>query len=229
MPSTRIQVLSQSWCLAKASPPTVGYTTIRQLLLGAGYEEGPHPYVFFKKVRVRGRTLDVQVDLLAGEYEGTGRRRRTQKVQDVRARKARGCDLAFEMYSTIEIKGVLPDGGVDSALVRTADIVAFLAMKGMAMHDRLKAKDAWDVYFCVKNFPNGPNALVDELSRGKKRGLVREGFQKIADKFSSPDHVGPKSVADFEEVTDAEERARLRRDAYERVDYVLRKLGFTDG
>ena len=51
------------------------------------------------------------MDLLAGEYEGTGKSHRTQRMQDVLARKARGCDLAFDMVMEVPIEGVLPGGG----------------------------------------------------------------------------------------------------------------------
>jgi hypothetical protein len=40
-----------------------------------------------------------------------------------------------------------------------------------------------------------------------------------------PFHLGPKFVADFEELTDPEEREFRQRDAYERVHYFLEKLG----
>ena len=55
-------------------------------------------------------------------------------------------------------------------------------------------------------------------------GLVLEGLRKIAEKFRSEKHVGPKLVADFEELTDPEARAMKQRDAYERVAYLLRRL-----
>jgi len=34
-----------------------------------------------------------------------------------------------------------------------------------------------------------------------------EGLQKISDKFQSPEHIGPKHVADFEGTEDEEQRA----------------------
>ena len=51
-----------------------------------------------------------------------------------------------------------------------------------------------------------------------------EGLRKIQEKFLSPEHVGPRSVADFEELTDADARALLERDAFERVSYLLTQL-----
>jgi hypothetical protein len=41
----------------------------------------------------------------------------------------------------------------------------------------------------------------------------------------SEKHIGPKFVADFEELDDPEEREILERDAYEKVTYLLEKLG----
>lgn len=72
----------------------------------ASFEKGLHNRLigFFRKVRVKGSdAIDVEVDLMAWEYGGTGKTRRTQKVQDVRARKARDCDLAFDATVSNEL------------------------------------------------------------------------------------------------------------------------------
>lgn len=201
-----------------------GYETILKLLKDRGYEEGPQPFIFFRKLVVEGQEIVVQVDLLAGEYEGATKKHRHQKVQDVHARKARGCDLAFEHPVEIKIEGELPEGGKDSVTVRVASIVPFIVMKGMALADRMKEKDAWDIYYCLKNYPGGLDAFVEAFKSFMLHGLVKEGLDKIAEKFASEKHVGPKFVADFEEISDTEERALLQRDAFERVDYLLKKL-----
>lgn len=202
-----------------------GYKTIRKLLLGRGYRQDKNqPFIFWRTVTVGGRPLDIEVDFLAGEYEGTTKKHRTQEVQDVRARKARGCDLAFESAREISVQGILPDGARDTGIIRVAAIIPFLAMKGMAMATRLKEKDPWDVYYCVRNYPGGPGVLAGAFAPHIGHGLVIEGLRHIAEKFASPDHVGPRSVADFEEITDTEERALIQRDAYERVQDLLRKL-----
>jgi hypothetical protein len=174
---------------------------------------------------VGGRIVAVQVDLLAGQYEGTGKSHRHQKLQGVLARKVRGCDLAFNDPIEVTVEGELPGGGKDSVRIRVASAVSFLVMKGMALDERMKEKDAYDIYYCVQNFPGGLDALVDELKTHAGHALVREGLGKIAKRFASETHVGPKSVADFEEITDVEEREMIQRDAYERVNYILEKLG----
>jgi hypothetical protein len=202
-----------------------GYQTIREHLLRHGYVAGTQPFIFFREVVVSGHPIPVKVDFLAGEYGGAGRSHRTQPVQDVAARKARGCDLAFELNTQVKIEGTLPGGELDAAEVRVAGIVPFLVMKGMALHDRLKPKDAWDIYFCITNYPGEINALVREFGPHLAHGLVAEGLRKIREKFLSPTHIGPRSVADFEEITDRDARASRQRDAFERVDYLLGQLG----
>jgi len=200
------------------------YRTIRELLLARGYSPGKQPFIFFREVPAAALPIKVQVDFLAGEYQGTTAAHRHQRVQDMMARKARGCDLAFVAPVEIRLEGSLPDGGLDTVIVRVASIPAFISMKGMALADRMKEKDAWDIYYCLRFFPGGIDALIHELRPWINHGLIREGLAKIAEKFASEDHVGPKMVADFEEITDSGERARIQRDSYERVQYVLEKL-----
>ena len=115
-----------------------GYRTILELLQQRGYQQGKQPFIFHRKVSIKRRQINVQVDFLAGEYGGTGRSRRTQRVQDMRPRKARGVDLAFEAPADVPIQGQLPDGGDDQAVVQVASIPIFLVMKGMSIQNRLK-------------------------------------------------------------------------------------------
>jgi len=202
-----------------------GYATIQALLLRRGYEQDPRqPFIFHRTVVVNGNPIKVEVDLLAGEYEGTAPKHRTQPVHEGRARKARGCDLAFDLYIETEIEGTLPEGGKDQARIRVSSAVAFLVMKGMALHDRLKEKDAWDIYFTVTHYPGGLDALAAEIRPHLGHGLVQEGLLKIAEKFASPEHMGPKFVADFEDIQDRDARAMRTRDAYERVNHLLSTL-----
>ena len=200
------------------------YRTIQQLFLSRGYQSGEQPFIFHRSVTVGAREIRVEVDLLAGEYEGTGKGHRTQRVQDARPRKARGCELAFDRPAEVTIEGSLPEGGLDSARIRIASIVPFIVMKGMALYDRVKEKDAYDIDFCLRHYPGGIPALTREFQLYTGHGLVQEGLRKIAEKFASPDHFGPRSVAAFLEEDDLEERDILQRDVFERVSRLLKEL-----
>jgi len=139
-------------------------------------------------------------------------------------RKAWGCDLAFEMPTEILIKGVLPDGGEDQTSIRVVSIVPFIIMKAFALGDRLKEKDAYDIYYCLKNYPGGLDELIKRFKPYFHNSLVKEGLNVLLEKFISPEHIGPKFVADFLEIADQEDRSALQRDAYERVAYLVKGL-----
>ena len=119
------------------------------------------------------------MDFLAGEYGGTGKSRRTQKALDIQPRKARGCDLAFQVApETVTLRGHLPDGAADEVRVRIASVVPFLVMKGMALEDRRKAKDAYDIYFILQNYPGGVDAVVQAFKPHLKLGLSKRASRK---------------------------------------------------
>ncbi|MBC8417565.1 MAG: hypothetical protein H8E10_03105 [Desulfobacterales bacterium] len=202
-----------------------GYKSIQSLLLERGYIQGKQPFIFKRKLVVGGNEISVQVDFLSGEYQGTTKHHRHQRIHGGLARKTKGCDLVFDNPVVATVAGELPGGTMDTVKVRVAAIVPFLVMKGMALDDRLKEKDAWDICFCIQNYPGGLDHLIGEFRPHMKHGLVREGLEKIAKHFASEKHVGPKFVADFEEITDPEERELRERDAYEKVAYILQKLG----
>ena len=203
----------------------VGYRSIMELLLSRGYQRGEQPFIFYRMVTIAGNELSVEVDFQAAEYGGTGKRHRTQKVQDIQPRKARGCDLAFQRPELKTIEGSLPDGAKDKATVRIASIVPFLMMKSQALKGRMKEKDAYDIYFCLLNYPGGLDALAVQFILFTRQSLVVEGLHIFSELFQSPEHVGPKFVADFLEEHVPETRAGIQRDVFERMDYLLRPLG----
>jgi hypothetical protein len=207
--------------------PEASYTTLLRALTRRGYrQDDRQPFRFFRDVPVTGRApIVVEVDLLAGEYGGTGPGHRTQPAQDTRARKARGCDLVFADPRIVTVEGDLPGGGRLTVPCRVAAIVPWLVMKGMALADRLKEKDAYDVSYCVRAYPCGPVGLAEEFRPHLGHSLVREGLGKIRAAFLSPDHAGPRWVAAFLDVTEAEARAILQRRVYEEVTVWLDALG----
>lgn len=72
---------------------------------------------------------------------------------------------------------MLPEGGKDSVTVRVASIVPFIVMKGMALADRMKEKDAWDIYYCLKHYPGGLDPLVDAFKPFMSHGLVKDSVK----------------------------------------------------
>ena len=170
------------------------------------------------------------MDFLAGQYEGTGGKHEHQKVLDMRPLKAKAA-ISFlsraANFASVDncptaasIRSPSPSS-LSSPSVRIANIPSFIVMKGMALDGRMKEKDAWDIYRCIVNYPGGSEALAEALRPRLHNHLVQEGLGKIADKFASLDHYGPKAAADFEDPFDPEARAIAQRDAYEQVQFAV--------
>jgi hypothetical protein len=174
-----------------------------------------------------GREILVEVDFLSGEYGGTGKRHRTQRIQDLQARKAKGCDLAFHRWSIEQIAGKMPDGSWNQVSMKVAGVVPFLIMKGFALADRMKEKDAYDVYFVVRHYPGGVEALLQEFASLRENHLVRQGLEKLWEKFQRLDAPGPFWVVNFLEL-EGEDREFTQRDAFERVSGLIQALGMVN-
>lgn len=204
------------------------YKTIVETLKSRGYyqkEEG-QPFVFYRDIDGESeRKFTVEIDLLAGEYGGTGKHHRHQKVQDAQARKARGCDLVFENPVKVKLKGTLPNGAVNEVTVKIPSVGPFLVTKGMALWNRMNEKDALDIYFCCRYYPGGLAALVEDVKPLVRNMLAKEGLEKIRAKFMDINTIGPVAVADFMELGEQEERARIQREAFEFVNTLMERLG----
>lgn len=201
------------------------YNTILKLLKKRGYQEGNQPFIFHRTIKVEsGIEVTVEINLLAGEYGGTSKSHRTQKIQDIRARKARGCDLVFEHNFLNTITAKMPDQATNQLTIKIADVIPFLVMKGMALWDRYKEKDAYDIYFTISNYPGGIQTLVNIFKPVKSNRLVTEGLGKIKSKFIDIESPGPIWVVNFEEITDEEEKDIVKRDVFERVNTFLDAL-----
>jgi hypothetical protein len=106
------------------------YATILESLRKAGYRRGPEPNQLERIVPREGKPpITVRLDLLAAEYGGTGRSRRHQSIQDIKARKVRGSELAFLLSKKITISGSLPDGSNNKVTLRIAEVVPSDSMR----------------------------------------------------------------------------------------------------
>jgi len=205
--------------------PETDYRTIKSLLVERGYSSEEQPFTFSRDIVIDGNPIKVKVDFLAGEYGGTGEKHRTQRVQDLKPRKARACDLAFIQTIPVQITGELPNGAKDQVIIQVASIVPFLMMKAQALNGRMKEKDAYDIYYCMRYYPGGHRALVSAFKAFPPNKLVYEGLRILKEKFASPEHVGPVFITDFLAESDPENQNRIQRDAFERVTALLESLG----
>ena len=205
------------------------YRSIIKLLEKRGYIQGSQPFIFNRNIKnVNGTSYSIEIDLLSGEYGGTNKSHRTQKVQNINARKARGCDLAFQYNIPVLLKSIMPDGSENEINLKVASVVPFLVMKGMALWQRMKEKDAYDIYFTILHFPGGIDSLVEIFKPVADNNLVKEGLGKILAKFNSINSIGPTWLVKFLYIEEQDEKERIKRDSFERVTALMEKLGIKE-
>lgn len=202
-----------------------GYQNMASILKRNGYQEHPDKYFsFIKDVEIDDVIYSVDVDILAGMYGGTQKKKRSQHIQGIKALKATGGNYAFEFPpQQVKVEAKRPDGAWDIARVNVVAVVPYLIMKANAL-GRGKAKDAYDIYFLIKHYRGGVKTLATEFENLGEKEIVLNMKEKLQDKFASENHAGPKDVVDFLDLIDEEESEMTKRDAYEQIQALLRMI-----
>ena len=125
----------------------------------------------------------------------------------------------------------MPDGRENRVELLVATIPALLVMKGYALIGRDKKKDAYDIYFSVRNYHGGPGALAADCMPLLDDAVARKGFENIAGKFRKEADFGPSTVRMFlEESSGLGEMTpeQVQTDAFMQVSAWLRTLGLME-
>jgi len=208
------------------------YATLVKTLERAGYDrdiEGLKPFQLLKLVDIHdgGDPVPVIVDLLAPKgvkLKGS----KPQLVEGLRVQQVDGCGVALRNHTNKEIKGNMPDGRPNTVELPIASIPALLVMKGYALCGRDKMKDAYDIYYSVRNYPGGAAKLGYDCKPLLEDPIAVEGFRLLASKFTGREDFGPATVRKFleeaaPEFTDMEPE-QIQTDAFGQVDAFLRVL-----
>jgi hypothetical protein len=104
-------------------------------------------------------------------------------------------------------------------------IAAFICIKTITLSERKKEKDAYDICFCIDNYPEGYQALAQEFAGKLGVPLVQEGFEILRSKFARLDGIGPVWSAQVETNTRSGlEFETAERRAFELVNGLLRAV-----
>lgn len=207
------------------------YATLVEALLGHGYEQRASQRRFQLVRRVPaadgGPPIDVIVDFLMPR-DAEIVKNNPPLVADFAVQRAHGADLALRFYQYVAVDGPMPGGGHNKVEIAVCSIPALIAMKGHALHGRLKQKDAYDVYYSIRNYPGGIEALAEACRPLLAHQTAEQGYGFVAEKFDTPDGFGPACVRLFVEGTQIMgERTpdQWQMDAFGQVDAWLRALG----
>ena len=174
-----------------------------------------------------GSDIDVVVDFLMPR-DAEIAKNRPPLLSEFAVQRADGAELALRFNQMVAIDGDMPGGGRNRVHIAVASIPALLAMKGYAIENRLKRKDAYDIYYSVRNFPGGIDALVEATRLLLDVESARKGYRLISGKFRNIEDFGPTSVREFVEgspLLGGRTGNQWQQDAFGQVDAWLRALG----
>lgn len=209
--------------------PEEAYEKIHELLIKHDYVQNADKakqFQYFRRLTLEGVEYTVALDLLTGQYDvESGKDRRHEPVQDVKALKARGVDLVFDRFETVTIEGDLPNkGGKDRAECKVASAAPVIVMKCAALAGRYKDKDSYDLYYFVKYYGGGVDAVFAAITPDLDHGLMKEAIARLRKYYSAPNESGPAQVARFLEVDDETDREVIMRDVYETIQALLERI-----
>ena len=207
------------------------YAKLVELLLANGYSQNQNlrRFQLIRAVPARdhGPAIDVIIDFLMPR-QAVVARNNPPLVANFAVQRAYGADLALSHYQLVAIDGEMPDGGTNRVQITVASIPALLAMKGYAIEGRRKRKDAYDIYYCVRNYPGGIEPLVAATQPLLDLTAAADAYRLIASKFRTVDDFGPTCVRQFVEGSHllGERTAdQWQRDAFGQVHAWITGLG----
>jgi hypothetical protein len=207
------------------------YATLVEALERAGYErgkEGMKPFQLRRWAKVdEGDGVGVLVDLLMPRG-ARGDRNEEKLVEGLRVQGADGGEYPLAHNVKLLVAGTMPDGRGNKVELLVATIPALLVMKGYALVGRDKKKDAYDIYFSVRNYGGGPKALAGECTGLMGDAVAKAAYRNIADRFGEEGGFGPSTVRMFLEESDAlgdMSPEQIQLDAFMQVSEFVRHLG----
>lgn len=207
------------------------YKNLVESLEAAGYQRAAEDMKWFQLRRIVDfedhAPVAVIVDLLMPR-EAKLQRNKPPLLANFAVQKADGAGVAMQSFVRHKLDGTMPDGRRNSVELRVASIPALLVMKGYALAGRDKQKDAYDIYFSVREFDGGPEVLAEACRSLLEDPVAIAGFKHIAEKFADEAAFGPVTVRRF--LSDSAALGdmtpdQVQVDAFRQVKAWLERLG----
>lgn len=199
---------------------------LKALLNTARYKQSDELFKLYAEVDLQDGQPPVRVDVdFLKSPDSKTKRNKPKLTENFRPLDASGCNAAFENPELIVITGKMIKGQTNKVKFRVASIPDFLIMKSYALANRDKPKDAYDICYCLDNYPGGLNKLAANWKQRAGKKDVLKAIEILKEKFAAVDSYGPVQVVEFHNSTNAVEREQQARRAFELVQEFLRLVG----
>ena len=200
------------------------YTEISKRLRQEGFEPDVNERGNPTPQRWKLGNLSVTVDFLLQPIPGAEQGGRVQPLEgDFGALIAPGLQLAFDERHDVLLDGHTLTGEKVRRTVPVCGAATFVVLKALAFADRAEPKDAYDLVYVLRRWPDGVADIADRLARHatRHRDVVSRALDALANDFATTGSLGPRRAALFEGDS-ADDLDAAAADAHGYVDDLLR-------
>jgi hypothetical protein len=108
-----------------------------------------------------------------------------------------GLSLAFEDREQVALSGLTIMGEEANRNVWVCGPGAFVILKALAFEGRGENKDAYDLYYFIRNYGNGVDDIAVRLKPLLNNPLAKKALTILKEDFTDENKTGPRRVADF--------------------------------
>jgi len=134
----------------------------------------------------------IEVDLITDDRIPPVSDKLVEIAPRVEAVKFRGVYLVFEDYFVREIQR-----GDEVVGIKIPNICPFITLKAFAFNDGHDSKDAYDIWYVVSNFGEGPKSVLMELKKYSDNKEVKDALKIIEEMFADATSPGTGAVCDI--------------------------------
>ena len=175
------------------------YRTLSERLREAGFEPDRNPD--FRRTRQRWVVTGygtVTLDFLIAPSSDTDVGGTLRDIErDFAAIITPGLALAFQDRERVRLEGRTIRGENATRDVWVCGPGAFVVLKALAFRGRGENKDAYDLYYVVRNYGAGLEDVAARLRLVTDDAHAQHALAVLREDFLDPDGVGPRRVAEF--------------------------------
>lgn len=110
---------------------------------------------------------------------------------------APGLHLAFRNNRTIKLSGKTIANETAERDIRVCGAGAFVVLKALALHIRGENKDAYDLFYLLRNYGRGVADVAAELQPLLPDASAQRAMEYLRGDFQDFDSIGPRRAAEF--------------------------------
>ena len=110
---------------------------------------------------------------------------------------APGLHLAFKNNQTVSLAGRTITGETATRRIRVCGPGAFVVLKALAFHIRGENKDAYDLFYLLRNYGRNVSDVAVELHPLLPDASAAKALEYLRADFPDAEAIGPRRVAEF--------------------------------